>query len=74
MLRSRDGRPRPCLVSAPAPAGAATARHAWAILRRVADYARLIIYTDGASKGNPGPASIGAVIGIHDPDGDPIPV
>ena len=38
------------------------------------DTSRLIIHTDGACKGNPGPASIGAVIAIPDPDGPPIPI
>ena len=38
------------------------------------EYANLIIHTDGACKGNPGPASVGAVIAVVDPGGDPIPV
>ncbi len=40
----------------------------------MSDYAQLIIYTDGASKGNPGQAAIGVVIALPDPDGDPIPI
>ena len=38
------------------------------------EYAHLIIYTDGASKGNPGPAAVGAVLAVADPTGDPVPV
>ena len=56
------------------PHGSAASAAGSAILRRVSDSPCFIINTDGACKGNPGPASIGAVIGIEDPDGDPVPV
>jgi len=36
--------------------------------------ALFIIYTDGACRGNPGPASIGAVLYVDDPAGAPISV
>lgn len=42
--------------------------------RPVSTRLHLVIHTDGASKGNPGPAAIGAVLAMDDPDGDPIPV
>lgn len=40
----------------------------------MSETARFILHTDGASRGNPGPAAIGAVIAMADPEGDPIPV
>ena len=40
----------------------------------MSEYARLILNTDGACKGNPGPAAIGGVIVVDDGGDDPIPV
>lgn len=36
--------------------------------------ARIILCSDGASRGNPGPAAVGVVLYVDDPDGDAIPV